>query len=93
MSCGSPHATPCPEVLGHVHEFIDGEITETERILVVQHLDECQPCVQQFEVVRTVKALVHRSCGSQTAPERLRLEIVTRIREVSISYRADGSGE
>ncbi len=93
MSCGNPHATACTEVLEHVHEFIDGEITETERVLVVQHLGECPPCVHQFEVVRTVKALVQRSCASEAAPDRLRLEIVTRIRQVPMSYRSIDSDE
>ncbi len=93
MSCGNPHVTPCTEVLEHVHEYLDGEITEEHRVVIVQHLDECAPCVHQFQVVRTVKTLVNRSCGTTPAPDRLRLEIVTRIRQVSITYRAEGSGE
>lgn len=93
MSCGNPHATPCTKVLEHVHDYLDGEITERVRVQVVQHLEECPPCVHQFQVVRTVKALVHRSCATEAAPERLRLEIVTRIRQVSITYRSEGSGE
>ena len=93
MSCGNPHTTSCVEVLEHVHDYLDGEISEQERVLIVQHLEECPPCVHQFQVVRTVKALVHRSCGSSPAPDRLRLEIVTRIRQVSITYRASDPGE
>jgi mycothiol system anti-sigma-R factor len=93
VSCGNPHATPCTEVLEHVHQYVDGEVTEKQRIVIIEHLEECAPCVHQFEVVRTVKALVHRSCGSQSAPDGLRLEIVTRIRQVSMTYRVGDADE
>ena len=93
MSCGNPHATACTEVLEHVHDYLDGEISESQRVLIVQHLEECPPCVHQFQLVRTVKALVHRSCGASPAPDRLRLQIVTRIRQVSITYRSGDPGE
>lgn len=93
MSCGRPHETPCTEVLSLVHRYIDGEVTEVDRLQVVQHLDECPPCVQHFSVMRSVKVVVHRSCGPTQAPEELRMQIVTRIRQVSVTYRVEQRDE
>ena len=88
MSCGQPHAVDCRTILAHVYEFLDGEVTEEERILIVQHLDECAPCLRQYGMEQAVRALVQRSCGCDHAPETLRVQIVTRIRQVSITYRS-----
>jgi mycothiol system anti-sigma-R factor len=86
MSCGNPHETPCADVLAAVYDYLDGEIDDTRRALIVQHLDECGPCLQQFGLEQAVKSLVHRSCACEMAPEHLRVQIITRIRQVSITY-------
>ena len=90
MSCGNPHETDCTEVLGLVYDFLDGEATDADRARIAQHLDECGPCLQQYGLERAVKALVSRSCGCEQAPDRLRIQIVTRIRQISITYRTTG---
>ena len=90
MSCGQPHETDCTEVLSMVYDFLDGEVDDAERARIAQHLDECSPCLRQYGLEQAVKALVHRSCACEHAPERLRVEIVTRIRQVSITYRTRG---
>ncbi len=89
MSCGRPHTTPCTTVLSVIHAYSDGETTQVERIDIVQHLQECPPCEQQFAVVRAMKVLVHRSCAA-AAPQQLRAQIVTRIRDVSAVDEAGG---
>ena len=86
MSCGKPHEQDCSEVLSLVYGFLDGEIDEAMRARIANHLDECGPCLKQFGLEQAVKALVHRSCACQPAPESLRVQIVTRIRQVSITY-------
>lgn len=90
MSCGNPHAVPCTQVLSLMHEYVDGEVAEVQRIDIVQHLGECPPCDEQVSVVRAVKVVVHRSCAGESAPEALRVSIVARIRQVAVT---DGTGE
>ena len=87
MSCGNPHATDCREVLSMVYDFLDGEVDDADRARIVQHLDECSPCLRQYGLEQAVKALVHRSCTCEHAPEHLRVQIVTRIRQISVTYR------
>ena len=82
MSCGNPHATPCTEVLVHIHEYLDGTVDATFYAAVVQHLDECPPCNTEVRVEQTVRALVVRSCTGTTAPDALRMQIITRIRSI-----------
>lgn len=87
MSCGHPHQTPCSDVLSLVYDYLDGEIDDDRRAAIAVHLDECGPCLQEYGLEQVVKALLHRSCCSERAPETLRVRIVARIQEVRITYR------
>lgn len=90
MSCGNPHETDCSEVLALVYGFLDGECDEKDRARIAQHLEECAPCLRQYGLERAVRTLLHRSCTCDHAPDRLRVDIVTRIRTVSVTYRSGG---
>ena len=51
-----------------------------------QHLDECGPCLSQYDLDLVLKALVRRSCACECAPEELRTRIMVRITEVRTQY-------
>jgi mycothiol system anti-sigma-R factor len=91
MSCGHPHETDCSSVLDRVYEYIDHEMAEDDCATVQQHLDECAPCLAEFGLEQAVKALVHRSCGCDTAPEQLRLKVLSKIRQVQQDIAADST--
>jgi mycothiol system anti-sigma-R factor len=84
----------CDDVLSHVFEFLDHETDDSRRAVIAEHLEDCSPCLRQFGIEQEVKALVARCCGSDRAPETLRIKIITRIQQVRIElghveYRAD----
>ncbi len=47
------------------------------------HLDVCGPCLAKYDLQRTVKALVARSC-SESAPDELRERVLLSIRQVQV---------
>ena len=79
----SPHKD-CSEVIHQILVFIDNELDQASCGEIQQHLDECGPCLAQYNLERTVKALVARSC-TEHAPEDLRRKVLNRIREVHVS--------
>lgn len=91
MSCGHPHEVDCSSVLDRVYEYIDHEMAEDDCATVQQHLDECAPCLAEFGLEQAVKALVHRSCGCDIAPEQLRLKVLSKIRQVQQDLAADSA--
>jgi mycothiol system anti-sigma-R factor len=88
MSCGRHHDTDCGEVLARVYAYIDSELDERPRAEVVQHLEECGPCLRKYHLERTVKALVARSC-TEHAPEELRNKVLVKIRQVQVEITGD----
>ena len=77
----------CSEVIHQMLVFIDDELDQASCGDIQQHLEECGPCLREYNLERTVKALVARSCPEQ-APEQLRQKVLLRIREVHISLHA-----
>jgi mycothiol system anti-sigma-R factor len=83
MSCGKHHDTDCSEILERVFFFIDHELPTADTARIQHHLDECAPCLQKYDLERTVKALVQRSCAEH-APPGLRDKVLLRIRQVQV---------
>ena len=71
----------CAEFLDRIVSLIDNELDEADCAEVRRHLETCNPCLERYDLQRTVKALVARSC-SETAPTELRQRVLLRIRTV-----------
>ena len=84
MSCGKPHATDCREVLDRVYEYLDDEMTELDCAKIKQHLEECGPCLEEYDLDQALKALVKRSCQCESAPVELRTQIMARITTIHL---------
>ena len=48
------------------------------------HLDECHPCLETYDLQRTVKQVVARSCAEK-APDGLRERVRVQIREIQVA--------
>jgi mycothiol system anti-sigma-R factor len=75
-------ADDCTKVLTQVYEFLDNELDTASGDAIREHLAACEPCMDRFDVEQAVKALVHRCCGNDRAPETLRAKIMLQITTV-----------
>jgi mycothiol system anti-sigma-R factor len=73
----------CSDFLEQIVYFLDNELDEADCADVQLHLDECAPCLEKYDLQRTVKMLVARSCV-ESAPEELRRRVSMSIREVQV---------
>ena len=73
----------CAHFLEQIVYLLDNELDEASCSEVRIHLDSCHPCLQKYDIQRTVKAIVARSC-SESAPEDLRERVRLRIRQVQV---------
>lgn len=79
----------CSDVARRVHAFLDGELPETDADDLRAHIDACEQCLDEVDVVAALKALVRRSCEGTHAPDALRLRILTQV--ISVEYRISRS--
>ncbi|HET7303323.1 MAG TPA: mycothiol system anti-sigma-R factor [Segeticoccus sp.] len=96
MSCGgSAHGaagshgdgTDCDEVVLKIYEYLDGEMGPGDCARIRQHLQECAPCMDEYERDQVLKALIRRSCACEPAPVALRTQILARITSVTVTQR------
>jgi mycothiol system anti-sigma-R factor len=80
----------CAKALEQMYTFLDAELDNASKRKIQEHLDECGPCLQHFDLERVVKQLVVRSCGNSHAPEELRVRVLGRIREVQVTITDSG---
>jgi len=73
----------CSDFLDQIVYFLDNELDEADCADVQHHLDQCAPCLEKYDLQRTVKMLVARSCV-ESAPDELRQRVTMSIREVQI---------
>jgi mycothiol system anti-sigma-R factor len=81
MSCGEQGpgeaaGSDCSEVLHRVYEYLDGEMTHADTVKIKHHLEECGPCLQEYDLDQALKALVKRSCACEEAPVGRRTQIM-----------------
>jgi len=76
---GHPPAADCEHVLERVYEFIDNELDDASGDLIRQHLSDCEPCLDKFDVEQAVKKLVASRCGGDTAPAQLRDKVLGQL--------------
>jgi mycothiol system anti-sigma-R factor len=85
-SLDEPSASDCAEFLDRIVYFIDNELDEADCSAVRVHLDSCNPCLEKYDLQRTVKSVVARSC-TEVAPDDLRQRVLFKIREVQVQIR------
>jgi mycothiol system anti-sigma-R factor len=75
----------CVDFLERIVCLLDNELDAGDVAEVRAHIEECAPCLQSYDLQRTVKALVARSCIEQ-APEGLRQRVRVQIQQIQVTY-------
>jgi len=78
-----PSNEECADFLERIMRLIDNELEAGDCAVVRAHIDTCSPCLERYDLQRTVKAIVARSC-SETAPTELRDRVRIRIQEIQV---------
>ncbi|MCB1039713.1 MAG: mycothiol system anti-sigma-R factor [Acidimicrobiales bacterium] len=75
-------AEDCNQTLRELYQFLDGQLTDDDRLHIQRHLDDCSPCLEAFDFEAELRLVVKSRCVDQV-PEALRARIAKAIeREV-----------
>jgi mycothiol system anti-sigma-R factor len=80
---GGPSNAECADFLERIVRLIDNELEEGDCAIVRAHIEGCSPCLERYDLQRTVKALVARSC-SEKAPAELREKVRVKIQSIQV---------
>lgn len=76
----------CSEVLHHIYEYLDGEMSPEDVKRVATHLAECRPCLAEHDLDAAVKAVVKRSCAETETPAAVRMQVMQRLTVVRVEH-------
>lgn len=68
----------CEELLEHLYEYVDSEMSDSERDRLSRHLRECLTCQEVTDAETRIRVLLRRSC-QEVAPSTLRLRVLSQI--------------
>ena len=75
----------CSHARLQLYQYLDGEMSPDDCARISEHLEHCGPCLQEYDLDQMLKALVRRSCTSESAPTALRMQIISRITHLSMT--------
>ena len=61
----------CNETLRELYLFLDGQLTEEDRVHIQQHLDDCSPCLEAYDFEAELRLVIRSRCA-ESVPESLR---------------------
>ncbi|MDR1119271.1 MAG: zf-HC2 domain-containing protein [Bifidobacteriaceae bacterium] len=64
----------CDEALAKLHHFVDEELHGGEVVAMLTHLEGCDSCAQEVDVIAKLKCVVREACV-EVAPDHLRARI------------------
>lgn len=90
--CADGSGSECSKALESLYLFIDNEMDDASCEEIQAHIEECGPCLSEFDLERVVKSLVSRSCH-EVAPAPLRDKVLVSIRTVQVQISQIQAGQ
>lgn len=72
----------CSQTLRELYQYLDGELTDQDRVQIAHHLHDCSPCLEAFDFEAELQEVVRNRCVDQ-APESLRRRVAEAIKAES----------
>jgi mycothiol system anti-sigma-R factor len=61
----------CEEILRELYPYLDGELSESARLEIQGHLDDCLDCLHVYDFQEELRQVIARKCREQTVPPGL----------------------
>ena len=74
------HGT-CEEALTELYTFLDGELTVEKREHIRVHLDDCNPCLEQYDFEAELRIVIAAQC-KESVPQSLKEKIAQKLSEL-----------
>jgi anti-sigma factor (TIGR02949 family) len=79
--CGGIDPYECEEAIQRLNDYLDHQLSEMERVVVLKHLEICRPCLRKFTFEQTLIVSLRRKIHSVCAPEPLREKLHALLRQ------------
>ena len=79
--CANADFYSCEAAIRWLNEFLDHELTDEERIVVLKHLEFCRPCMSRFTFEQTLVISIRQKIAHLCVPPTLREKLHSLLRD------------
>ena len=79
--CVSFDAYECAEAIKRLNDYLDHQLTEGEKAIIVKHLEICRPCLRRFTFEQTLIVSLRQKISTVCAPQPLREKLHALLRQ------------
>lgn len=62
----------CEEAVKRLNEYLDHQLTDADRVVVLKHLEICRPCLRRFTFEQTLVISLRQKASRLCAPPTLK---------------------
>lgn len=71
----------CEEAIKRLNEYLDHELNEEERTVVIKHLEICKPCFSRFTFEQNLIVSIRQKLCGLAAPQPLKEKLKSLLRQ------------
>jgi anti-sigma factor (TIGR02949 family) len=73
--CLSADYYSCEEAVRRLNEYLDHQLNDDERVVVLKHLEICRPCLRRFTFEQTLVISLRQKVSRLCVPSLLRAKL------------------
>ena len=78
--CTSFDPYECEEAIKRLNDFLDHQLSDGERAVVLKHLELCRPCLRRFTFEQTLIVSLRQKVNTVCAPPILKAKLHSLLR-------------
>lgn len=71
----------CEEAVKRLNEYLDHQMTDAERVVVMRHLEICRPCLRRFTFEQTLVVSLRQKVAILCVPDAVREKLSLLLRD------------
>lgn len=79
--CADVDFYSCEEAIKRLNEYLDHQLTDVERVVVLKHLEICRPCLRRFTFEQTLVVSLRQKVAHLCVPATLREKLHGLLRD------------
>jgi len=81
LDCIEADYYSCEEAVKKLNEYLDHQMTDAERVVVMRHLEICRPCLRRFTFEQTLVVSLRQKVALLCAPAAVREKLSLLLRD------------
>jgi len=81
LDCIEADYYSCEEAVKRLNEYLDHQMTDAERVVVMRHLEICRPCLRRFTFEQTLVISLRQKVALLCVPTSLREKLHGLLRD------------